>query len=346
MQVFEAHLSGLVEWSIHKSDPPVIPLDSHPGWFLINPLLYPELASENNNSPYWMEALYNDAIILKTNALFMGTHQSIDPGRDNERGQFDFAYFPDFLSSLRLVSKQVELARIHYGGASWTAQEKTLPDIHFPDPAPNNSLYISNYRLQTALTMNHVKQADSHVVNGYFPVHSMTLLDALLAFLDRDDRRAIIHAAMSVELIAEKKIYEAGKPKTRGRSGESTVERLLHRQSIEVLGRSLRQDNLPLYQMIERLYRTRNKLVHEGHVPASDEFFQIESIEARALGKDALFAIRCANEVFQWFGEKDDFIPKSGGIVVSFPMGWRPVLSPFPEPLPRLGYAESPLYEA
>ena len=342
MQVFEASLSGLVEWSIHKSDPPVIPLDSLPGCFLINPLLYPELASDHNRSPYWMEAWYNDAVMLKTNAMFIATHQSIK----NDKGQFDFAYFPDFLSSLRLVSKQVELARIHYGGASWTAQEKTLPDIHFPDPAPNNSRYISNYRLQTAITMKHVKQADSNLVNGYFPIHGMTLLDALLAFLDRDDRRAIIYAAISVELIAEKKIYEAGNPKTKGPSQESTVKRLLHRQSLEVLGRSLLQDNPPLYQMIEKLYRTRNKLVHEGQVPASDELFQIESIEARVLGKDALFAIRYANEVFKWFGEEDDFIPMPGHIIVPFPMGGQHVLPPFPMPLPRLGYAESPLYEA
>ncbi len=151
---------------------------------------------------------------------------------------------------------------------------------------------------------------------------------------------------MSVELIAERKLYEAGKPKGKGPPRESTVERLLHRQSLEMLGRSLRQDNPSLYLMIEKLYRTRNRLVHVGQVPASDEFFQIDSIEAKVLGKDALFAIRYANEVFKWFGEDDDFIPKPGHIVVSFPMGGQPVLPLFPMPLPRIGYAESPLYEA
>lgn len=84
--------------------------------------------------------------------------------------------------------------------------------------------------------------------------------------------------------------------------------------------------------------------MHEGHVPASDEFFQIESIEARVLGKDALFAIRCTNEIFQWFGEQDDFVPKPSHIVTSFPLGWKAMLPPFPIPLPRLGFAESPLY--
>jgi hypothetical protein len=342
MYVLEASLSGLVEWRIHKSDPPVLPLESLPRCFFVNPLLYPELVSDLNRFPYWMEALDNDAVILKTNAMFIATHQSID----NDTHRLISSYFPDFLISLRLESKQVELARILYGGHSFSGQEKTLPELHFPDPAPNNSLYISNYRLQTAITLNHVKQADSNIVNGYFPIHAMTLLDALLAFLDRDDRRVIIYTAMSVELIAERKLFEAGKPKRKGRTGASNVERLLHFQALEVLGKSLRQDNPALYHMIEKLYRTRNRLVHEGYVSSSDEFFQIDSIAARVTGKNALFAIRYANEVFKWFGEDDDFIPKPDDIVVSFPLGWHPVLSPFPRPLPRLFYAESPLYKA
>jgi hypothetical protein len=341
MQVLEVSLTGLVEWNIHKSDPPFIPLESLPGWSLINPLFYPELVSDTNHSPYWTEALYNDAVLLKTNAVLLTNHQTID----SDTRIFLGSYFPDFLSSLHLVSKQAELARIHYGGDFLSAEEKAVPELHFPDPASNNSFSISNYRLQTAITMKHVKQADSNIVNGYFPVHAMMLLGAILAFLDRDDRRAIIYAAMAVELIAERKIYEAGKPKRKGPSGESTVKRLLHRQALEVLGRSVLQDNPPLYQMIEKLYRTRNRLVHGGHMPASDEFFQIDSIEARVLGKDALFAIRYANEVFKWFGEEDDFIPKPGHTIVPFPLGGHHVLSPFPMLLPRLSVAESPLYD-
>lgn len=341
MYVLEVSLSGLAEWSIHKSDPPSIPLESLPGWSLINPLLYPELIDKSNPTPFWMEALYNDAVLLKTNAILLATQQTID---DNAHRLLSF-YVPDFLISLRLVSKQVELGRILYGGHHYSGQEKTLPDLHFPDAAPNNSLYFSNYRLQTAVTMNHVKQADSNILNHYFPVHGMILLDALLAFLDRDDRRTIIYATMAIELISEKKLEGAGKPKRKGRQGESTVERLLHRQSLEVLGRSLLQDNPSLYQMIEKLYRTRNKLVHEGHVPPAGEFFQMDSIEAKVVGKEALFAIRYANEAFRWFGEEDDFVPIPGHVEVAFPVGGHPVFPPFPMPLPRLGCAQSPLYD-
>src|SRR5258708_23527535 len=342
MHVLEVSLSGLVEWKIHKSDLPLIPLESLPGWSLINPLLYPELLSDIHPTPYWTEALHDDSVLLKTNAMLFTYHQTID----NDTHKLLSFYFPDFLSNLRLVSKQVELARIYYGGHTLPAQEKTLSDLHFPDPAPNNSFYISNYRLQVAVTMKHVKQADSNIVNDYYPVHRVILLDAILAFLDRDDRRVIIYAAMAVELISEKKIYEAGKPRGKGPPGESTVERQLHRQSLKVLGRSLLQDNPLLYQMIEKLYRTRNRLVHGGHIPASDEFFQIDSIDARVLGKDALLAIRYTNEVFKWFSEEGDFIPMPGHIIVSLPMGGHHVISPFPMPLPRLFYANTPLYDA
>jgi len=106
MHVFEASLSGLVEWCIHKSDPLDIPLDSLPGCFLINPLFYPELANDHNRSPYWMEAWHNDAVVLKTNAMFLATQQSLYFAG----GQFDFAYFPDFLSSLRLVTDALPVA--------------------------------------------------------------------------------------------------------------------------------------------------------------------------------------------------------------------------------------------
>ncbi len=341
MHVLEVSLSGLADWSIHKSDSPSIPLESLPGWSLINPLLYPELLSESNPTTFWMEALYNNAVLLKTNAVLLTTQQTVD----NDAHRLLSTYFPDFLISLRLVSKQVELGRILYGGHHYSGQEKMLPELHFPDPVPNNSKTMSNYHLQTAITMKHVKQADSDMIHNYFPVHSMILLDAILAFIDRDDRRTIIYSAMSIEVIAEKKLEKAGKPKRKGSSGRSTVERLLHNQSLEVLGRSLRQDNPSLYQMIEKLYRTRNKLVHEGRVLISDDFFQIDSIEAKVLGKEALFAIRCANEVFKWFGEEADFVPIPGRVEVSFPIGGHNVFPPFPVPLPRLGYAESPLYD-
>lgn len=335
MRIVVAKLTGLIECNIHKDDPPLFPLQSLPGWTLINPLLYLELGVNDNpfDHPFSTVALYNNSVILKTGALLFTS-----PLPDTEAFITLTSYLPEFLAALRLVSKQVELARIHYGGGPLLPQETTLPDLHFPDPVPNSTLYFQNLRIQAAITRKHIEQADNNILNKYFPVYSMVLLDAVHAFLDRDDRRTIIYAAMSIEIIAEKKIYEAGNPKKKGLPGESTIEKRLHRQALETLGRSLLQDNPSLYQMVEKLYRTRNKLVHVGSIPATDDFFQIDSIEARTMGKDALTALRCANDIFQWFGETDNFIPPRGFEIVQEPEGGQTLEGPSPKMLPRLFY--------
>src|SRR5437764_10831544 len=106
MRVIEAHMSGPIAWSVHKDDPPSIPLQSLAGWSLINPLLYPELLSGISITPYWTVALYHDAVWLKTNALLF-----LYPEASENAHQELFYYLQDLLPHLRLVSKQMELAR-------------------------------------------------------------------------------------------------------------------------------------------------------------------------------------------------------------------------------------------
>ncbi len=333
MHVIEAHLSGLMEWRIHRDDAPCIPLQSLVGWSLINPLLYPELASNISVTPYWTIALHNDAVLLKTNAMLFTF-----PGTNEEAFKALLFYFPDFLPHLRLVSKQMDLAKIQYGGGPITPGKKTLPELHFPDPVPDSSIWMQNYRLQSAITKDHIEQADSNIVNGYLPIPRMVLLDAVLAFLDRDDRRAVLYAAMAVEILSEKKLDEAGIPNRRGRPGESTIEKRLHRQAQEAFGRSLKVENPKLYQLAEKLYRTRNKIVHEGTIPKTDEFFQIDSIESRMVGNEVCAALICACDVFAWFGEKDDYMPTRGFQAVQVPVGAHPIETVYPTLLPRLFY--------
>lgn len=335
MHIIEAHLSGPMEWRIHRDDPPSIPLQSLAGWSLINPLLYPELLSGMSVTPYWTVALYNDAVLLKTNALLFTYPETIE---DNNAHSALFYYLQDLLPHLRSTSKQMGLARIQGGGSGITPGEKTLPELRFPEPEPNSSNYIQNYRLQIALTKAYVEQADSNIVSGHFPIHRMVLLDAILAFLDRDDRRAVLYAAMAVEILSEKKIDEAGIPNGRGRSGESTIEKRLHRQALQAFGRSLKDENPTLYQQAEKLYRTRNKIVHEGVIPKTDQFFQIDSIESRTTGNEICPALICACDVFAWLGEKDEYMPPRGGQVVQVPVGAHPLETVYPTPLPRLFY--------
>jgi Apea-like HEPN len=333
MHIIEAHLSGPIEWRIHRDDPLFITLQSLAGWSLINPLLYPELVSSMHVIPYWTIALHKDAVLLKTNAMLFTF-----PGTNDEAFKALSFYFPDFLSHLRLVSKQMDLARIQYGGGPITPGEKTLPELRFPDPAPDSSMWIQNCRLQSAIMKDHIEQADRNIVNGYFPIPRMVLLDAVLAFLDRDDRRALLYAAMAVEILAEKKIDEAGIANRRGRPGESTIEKRLHRQAREAFGRSLKVENPTLYQQAEKLYHTRNKIVHEGVIPKTDVFFQIDNIESRMAGNEVCAALLCACDIFAWLGEKDDYMPERGMQAVQVPVGAHPLDTVYPGLLPRLFY--------
>src|SRR5713226_5117136 len=71
MNIVEARFSGLIECNIHKDDPSLFPLQSLPGWALINPLLYVELGVNANpfGFPFSTVALYNDLVFLKTGTL-------------------------------------------------------------------------------------------------------------------------------------------------------------------------------------------------------------------------------------------------------------------------------------
>lgn len=208
MRVIEAHVSGPIAWSIHKDDPPSVPLQSLADWSLLNPLLYPELLSGMSVTPYWTVALHNDAVLLKTNALLFTYPKTTESDKAHEE---IFYYLQDFLLHLRLVSKQVDLARVQYVGSTTQPEEKTLLELRFPEPQPDSNIYMQNYRLQRAITKN-VEQVESNIVNSYLLAYRMVLLDAVLAFLNRDDRRAFLYAAMAVEILSEKKIYEAGTP--------------------------------------------------------------------------------------------------------------------------------------
>lgn len=335
MNIIRVLFTGHIEWRIHKDDPPLFPLSSLPGLSLVNPLLYPELGVNEDiyHYPFSTIALYEDSILLKTGTLFFTS-----PSAEDEAHEILFSYLPDLLMSLRLVSKQVGLARIYGGGSdNFLSQGTALPDLHFPDSDPNSSRHVANYRLNAAVTTKHLEQADNNILHHRLPIYSMALLDAVHAFFDRDDRRTIIYAAMSIELISENKL---GNPTGKGPRKETTIAKRLHRQAMELLGRSLQQDNLTLYQTAEKLYRTRNKLVHKGSILATDDLFQIDGLEARMTGKDAMAAIRCASEVFRWFGETDNFVPKKGNQVVSVPVGAYPLEGPFPKILPRLYYGD------
>lgn len=160
--------------------------------------------------------------------------------------------------------------------------------------------------------------------------------DAIEACYVRDWRRAVLYAAMSLEVGIKEKVEatyealrkkaEAGEPlpehrfqriqvvtdevtwkdpvytalrRAAGEGGE--LRRLFHETSLYLTGRSLQLEDNSLYRDAAKLYRTRNRIVHDGGAGSeSDEVFTIDP-------KGAMEAVDTAWRVFKWLGE--DFPP-------------------------------------
>jgi hypothetical protein len=77
---------------------------------------------------------------------------------------------------------------------------------------------------------------------------------------------------------------------------------LLHEGALYILGRSLLADNESLYQLMERLRATRNKIVHRGEPPEpySNQYLSIDN-------HGSSDALNCANEVLKWLGVGNEY---------------------------------------
>lgn len=327
--IVAAHLTADARWRIHRHDPVLHELQAYPDWAFINPLVYPQVAYEaqTRGGRYRLGEVVDDAILIETNVLiFQVTHDNTSAG-----SVFGLAweqFMAQFLAHLRYQSKQVELARVLYGGGPFSERPVSMPTPTFPALRPNDSAWVMNFQLQTAITWSHVEQADAGMLQGDPPLYGSILCDAVLAFLDRDDRRTVLYAAMAVETIAKTMLSAGGSLLGQKQRSEPTALWLLHRQSSAVLGRSLKTDDPALFRQAERLFRTRNGLVHEGTWPQRGDVLPPD-------GEGAFHALPCANAVFAWFGESGDYMPAHGAVVGEIPEGWTLDLNRGPGFLPR-----------
>ena len=311
VRIVEMLLTDDAWWRIGRDDPALHELQALPGWSFINPLVYPAVADTGH---YRLDALVDDTVLIETNVLAFQT-----AGEDEE-----FLRLSDFTSRLmahlRYLSKQAELGRALFGGGHSSPRPRVVPSPLFPAAKPDNSQWVMNYRVNTAITWAQVQQADAAMLRGEPPLAAGVLLDAVLASMDHDDRRTILYAAMAVEILATTKLQVTRTPR-------GAVAYLFDHQPLKVLGRSLRQEDPSLYAQIGRLYRTRNHIAHGGMAPVRPDLLPPR-------GEGAYLALECANAVFRWFGELGDYVPAHGGVPALVPEGWVLEVRGYPGILP------------
>jgi hypothetical protein len=349
MLLFAVSLVDNIFWKIRRNDPVKQHLPSLPGCFFINPLLYPQLELRTAGLRMKPLGIADDVVILQTDGIVLGTNlEQIDAtlipfafepldffGDAPPDPSFTavIAYVERLTSVLRQISRQVDIPK---GLAAIERTERAeLPEVDFPHAAVRGGCALQKYLCDTAITREHLLAADAEIVNKTIPVHEIMLLDAIHALKEHDYRRAILYAAISIEIVAATKlsdVYKTIVTKAEAASalriisrvqarGELTVKdpvyeflfeksRLserLHEVPLYLIGRSLLEEDETLYQGACRLYRTRNKIAHSGEPPLGDQgCFEINE-------KDAYTSVECAVQVMCWFGEEAEFpLPKSG----------------------------------
>jgi hypothetical protein len=338
MKILCAWLLGEINWRIHRGDPVQHALNSLPGFFFINPLVYPLVASSRPGVHAHVVAIANDLAVVRTDEVLLGTTLTtfqpnsipfkielpdvinLDSSDTCDRSlDVAFFYVEYLVDSLRLTSRQVDIPRAVLG---WTWLDcEDLPEPSFPNPEPNSELFLQGFVWDTTATWKNLIDADANLTNRTIPIHEGLVIDAIHAYRSRDYRRVLLYAAISIETATATKLGEIASskgvkdPVYAFLSEKSRFAELLHEMPLYLMGRSLLVENEPLYQLAIKLYRTRNKIAHLGEPPQGERSYLEMNKE------DALKAIECAMEVIKWLGERADFpLPKTRFVKMQVPL--------------------------
>ena len=284
-------------WSLHKDDPASHQLRPLVDWAFVNPLADPEFdeifKAEKHLSKGHRSAVSDDRVIVAIPYLMFLHLDSVSladgsaPTNSTTRSIADaFNKISRFLVNLRYISKQFEFPTGENDFFVISEVEiSRLPTVKFPLILPDTNTRIRKDIVDTAITWRDVEAATTHPIDFTPPTFDTILLDAIRALTDGDYRRAILYAAMSVEIIAATTLDEvytstikqgnasgniriAAIPQTDGRtifkdpvyeylSNKTDFAQLLHERPLYLLNRSLLIENTQLYQTALKLYRTK-----------------------------------------------------------------------------------------
>jgi hypothetical protein len=189
----------------------------------------------------------------------------------------------------------------------------------------------------TAITLEQIEAACTYGPGFRAPIYDGVFLDAVGSHAAHDYRASILYSAIALEAVTALvldqyfetsiKPHEAKEWRVISRSigGGKAVRKdpiwellrkredansLLHEGALYVLGKSLLVEDEALFQRVQCLRATRNKIVHEGEPPESPSN-QYLSLDIRG-SSDAL---NCVDAVFRWLGVGYDYGLYERGLV-------------------------------
>lgn len=310
--IFIVQVTGPIAWRLTDDDPHEVLLPFLPGWSLLSPMAY--------------ETVFGGLhLLLRRGNEFLIERHDLALRQQEGSGSTNDAISAaeKLLGILRFISRQQGIPRMV--SASW---EQPLGGPPVYSEFKETKAFVRDYMLHCALTGEHLKQLQTFPDDFEIAVHVDVLLDALHAQLENDWRRTILYSAIAMESLAStvlERAYENAKANPNSTHRVLTIQvgggqtrqkdpvydllaksdnfgQLLHERPLYLLGKSLLDENAPLYQRAKSVYTTRNKIVHRGVQPDDANHLPLTQ-------EGALEAIRTATEVFAWFGEPGGFVP-------------------------------------
>src|SRR5215207_3326620 len=141
MKVISVLLSEKVVWLIHEDDPATYTLQSLLGWFLVNPLIYPVIASSGDKSiegiskpieaSARLTAIIGKQVLVETHNIVFALPQDCDFDTESVEIETISEDISRFIMKLRSSSQQLNLSRSSIVVLSWGELLK-LPAPKFP----------------------------------------------------------------------------------------------------------------------------------------------------------------------------------------------------------------------
>lgn len=351
-----ASLGTSAVWRVIPDDPNVRPLVSLLGFKVVNPLLHPTLFkwsmhTMHSGTPEPKIIGMGDqyALVRSPYLAMLTNHDAIKALAPLNAEDKDLAFFEGLASiaknltrALRYVTKQAQLPQEPGCGIMSIHRDYDFT-LQFPKMRERGNTFVSNYELETAITLDRILEAER--ILGYpLPVVDSLLLDSIQALLDSDYRRALLFAAIAMETHVAttldefyNRIIESDQPSPNMHvisfelSGGTTQEKdpvyaslaeraktdfamLLHELPLYLFSRSVLVENHALYQQARRLYRTRNLIVHRGEISdRAESSFDFSYASARE-------GIESALAICRWFGLTEQYaLPGSGHVELRLP---------------------------
>jgi hypothetical protein len=307
-----------IHWLVSPSDKLTAPLKAMPGWAVLHPLT--AIRPTDEMRPIRQFPTGDGRTTVSRAVLHCVVPERSDA---EDRNTEVHEAMKSLVKRLRHVSRQATLPRGEDLVFFTCHDIDVLPNVEFEEPYYGTVHHGDNSFIETALTMDLVERAGELPTTFEGPVYEGILLDAFRAVKDNDFRSALLYSALAVESMAGElidaehaKLLATTPPpphiravtiqegRSKGdledpvfkwmrKSGRFTE--LLHELPLYVLQRSLKQELPEVYQQARKLYQTRNSLAHRGESDKDRDLYPLDAF-------GAVDAMKCAREVFGWFG--------------------------------------------